>query len=173
VSYSIKFKDGRVCELDSLRNADLRNADLRNADLRNADLRNADLKNADLRNADLKNADLCNADLCNADLCNADLCNADLCNADLCNADLCNADLRNADLSFCKGVLSFSGGMHFAFSYIYKDVKYIKIGCITRTAEDWGREFKAVGKKEDYNETKIKVYGSFIQFINTIPNEAY
>jgi hypothetical protein len=136
-----------------LSNADLRLANLSYADLSNADLRLADLSNANLINANLRRANLSYADLSNADLSNANLSNADLSNADLRRADLSYADLSNADLSNAKIIYKtlevtchqITGWKnlytYYVMAYKAKDMDIIKMGCHTRTTDEWLSHF--------------------------------
>ena len=140
-------------EKDGVR-ADLRSADLRSANLRYADLSSADLRNADLRNADLRYADLSSADLRYADLRSANLRYADLRYADLSNADLSSADLRSADL------ITFQFRRHMAY-FTFDD--HIRIGCHNLTIKTWLKDFKKIGKAEDYSKDEIDFYGTFIK----------
>ena len=99
--YIITFLDGTIREFITLIRADLRGADLRGADLSGADLREADLYEADFRGADLEGADFR-------------------------GANLKEVNLEGADLTNCKGIISFTGGKHFAFAFKYNDIKYVK-----------------------------------------------
>jgi len=137
--YIITFLDGTIREFITLIRADLRGADLRGADLSGADLREADLYEADFRGADLRGADFR-------------------------GANLKEVNLEGADLTNCKGIISFTGGKHFAFAFKYNDIKYVKIGCITRSVDEW-LESKEVAIKEGYLSENIKRYKSFITFI--------
>ena len=110
------------------------------ANLYGANLSGADLSGADLYGADLSWADLSGADLSGADLSGADLSRANLSGADLYGADLSGADLYGADLSWAK----LSGAIMPIFckwhTHGIVDNK-IKIGCETRSIEDWDSFF--------------------------------
>jgi len=147
----------------NLYGANLRGANLRGADLRGANLCGADLRGADLYGANLRGANLYGANLYGADLCGANLCGADLCGADLSGANLRGANLRRADLSHTKGVISFTGQQHLAFAYEHKDVRYIKIGCITLTCIEWLEQYKEIGKSDGYSSQEIRDYGLFVK----------
>ena len=137
--YKIKFKDGLEKEFKSLKGANLCRADLRRADLYGADLVGAILRGADLRGADLRGAYLYGADLRGADLVGADLRRADLYGADLFNTN----------------IISFQLGKHFGFYH----EGMVKIGCKSDSLENWLKDFEEVGKKEDYSDQEIKLYG--------------
>jgi len=149
----------------NLRRADLNGANLYGANLRRADLNGANLYGANLRRADLNGANLHGADLRRADLCWADLNGANLRRADLNGANLCEANLSGANLSFCKGVLSFVGEKHLLIYFKHQDVYYFKIGCITKTCDEWLREFKTIGIKHEYGEN-TKLYGGVIELFS-------
>ena len=151
-----------------LRDADLEGANLRDADLRSVDLRSANLYGTDLRSADLRYDNLEGADLRSADLRSADLRGADLEGADLRYANLEGADLRSADLTgayltHCKGILSFTGEKHLLIYFKHKGIYYAKIGCRTKTIQEWLVEFDEVGDKECYDVETIKLYGEILK----------
>ena len=153
-----------------LRRANLYGADLRRADLYGADLCEAYLRRADLCEANLREADLCEADLRRADLRRANLRGADLCEANLYGADLYGADLREtnlcgADLSFCKGILSFTGEKHLLVYFKEGNEYYFKIGCITKTAKEWLEEFEHIGEDHNYGSS-IEIYGDVIKLFS-------
>ncbi len=56
--------------------------------------------------------------------------------------------------------------MYFTFNrhtaYFLFD-NYIRIGCVYKTIAQWQTEFKDIGKKENYTQVEIDVYGSFIK----------
>ena len=136
-------------------------ADLSGADLRGADLSCAYLRGAYLRGAYLRGAYLSGADLSGADLKGADLSCSNLSGADLSGADLSCADLKGAYLPmFCK------------WSHSMVDNK-IKIGCETRTIEDWTEFFKSGEVIETPRDTddfkRIRaVFESYKAYINVI-----
>ena len=168
--YKIKFINGSVREFASLVGANLRGADLKGANLKGADLKYADLRHAGLRYADLRDANLSGAKLVGADLSYADLSGADLRDANLSGASLRGADLRKAnlsgaDLGFCKGVVGFSGGKHFAFGFKYDGRTYVKIGCKTLDVRTWQEKFECIGEEESYGKDNTKRYGAFINMI--------
>ena len=142
---------------------DLRGANLRDADLYGANLTGANLRDADLRGADLRGADLEGANLRDADLYCANLRGADLTGANLRGADLRGANLRGAYLTHCKGILSFTGEKHLIVYFKYKDIYYAKIGCLTKTIQEWLVEFNEVGTKEGYDVETIKLYGEILK----------
>ena len=84
--------------------------------------------------AALKNkANLCDAELCDAELCGANLCGANLCDADLCDADLCGIKI--------KSIRVFSGLYRYTIFAIldYKNVRYVKMGCLFYSLEEWDK----------------------------------
>lgn len=111
-------------------------------------------------------ANLIGADLRGADLRDANLIGADLEGANLRGADLEGADLRGADLSFCKGVLSFTGEKHLLIYFRHKDKHYFKIGCITKTKKAWLEEFNKEGKNHSYGEETTRLYGDIIELFS-------
>jgi len=154
-----------------LSNANLQNANLHNANLSNAYLHKADLSHADLSNANLSYAYLSNANLSNANLSYAYLHNARLSHADLSNANLSYAYLSNADLSRANlsnaNIVTFQFKKHIAY-FTGKD---LRIGCKTETLQDWQNDYEEIGKKNDYTEQEIKMYGRFIEMCIEIQNE--
>ena len=96
------------------------------ANLSGANLRSADLRSANLSGANLSGADLTGANLIGDDLSGANLIGADLIGADLTGANLIGADLIGAIMPiFCKwSTHGIVGGK-------------IRIGCETRSIEDW------------------------------------
>jgi uncharacterized protein YjbI with pentapeptide repeats len=175
-----------VLRVADLRGADLRRADLTGAYLRGAhltgahltgaDLTGAHLTGADLRGAYLTGADLTGAHLTGADLTGAHLTGADLTGADLTGAHLTGADLRRADLTgadlrgvylpiFCKWSHSIINGK-------------IRIGCETKTPEEWAewlnsnKEYETRRGTLEFKriEATIKAY---ISYIETMGNDLY
>ena len=134
-------------------------ADLSYADLRYANLRYANLSYADLSYADLRYADLSSADLRYANLRYANLSSANLSYADLRYADLSSADLRYADLSSAN-LMIFQFQRHQAF---YSLDDNLRIGCLYLPLDEWVNKFEEIGKREQYSDLQIKVYGSFIK----------
>jgi len=124
-----------------------------------ADLSYADLSYANLRSANLRYADLRYANLSYADLRYANLRYADLRYADLSYADLRYADLRYADLSSAN-LMIFQFQRHQAF---YSLDDNLRIGCLYLPLDKWVNKFEEIGKREQYSDLQIKVYGSFIK----------
>ena len=105
------------------------------------DLIGANLGGADLRGANLGDADLRGANLRGADLRDADLRDADLIGANLGGADLRGANLRKAGK--IKKCAVFSGlYKYIVMPIIAADgVKWVRLGCYTRTVADWDVDF--------------------------------
>ena len=112
---------------------------------------------------DLYGANLRNVNLRSAYLNGADLRKADLYGANLTGADLTGANLTGATLTHCKGILSFTGEKHLIVYFKYNDKYYAKIGCRTKTIEDWLVKFDEVGIKEGYGVETIKLYGEILK----------
>lgn len=160
--------------------ADLEDADLSGADLQYADLRGANLRGATLWKANLEGADLIGADLRGAYLSYANLRWANLIEADLREADLSSADLRTANLRGAKLIgtnlynamlgknnidsISIEGSKNI-INYING---YINIGCLSKTIEEWKKEYKKVGKEQRYSKEEIKEYKAYIDLIDTL-----
>lgn len=97
----------------------------------------------------------------------ADLCYADLRSANLSSANLRSANIRNANL--CNtNLLTFQFNRHFAF---YVKGSNIQIGCHSFDIKTWKKEYKALGKKEGYSDTEIKMYGTFIKMCDKLSKE--
>lgn len=136
--YKINFLDGTTKEFETLIEADLRRANLREADLRRADLRVSNLYKANLEGADLRGVDLR-------------------------GADLEGANLRGANLEGTKGILSFTGGRHLAFAYMYNKQFRIKIGCKDFSLEFWLEHIDTIGTNNMYSTQEINRYLHFIE----------
>ena len=104
-------------------------------------------------------ADLSYADLRYANLRYANLSYADLSYADLRYADLSSADLRYANLSSAN-LMIFQFQRHQAF---YSLDDNLRIGCLYLPLDEWVNKFEEIGKREQYSDLQIKVYGSFIK----------
>ena len=137
------------------------------ADLTVAYLRGADLSDANLRGANLSGADLRDANLRDANLSDANLIGADLSGADLSGTDLTGANLSGADLSRTEGIISFTLGKHFGFSFTYKGITYVKIGCECHTLEHWLTNVEAIGKRHGYTDNQIQDYTDMLELIHT------
>ena len=110
-------------------------------------------------------ANLRGADLREANLREANLRGADIWGANLWGADLREADLWRADLDFCKGILSFTGEKHLLIYFKHNNAYYFKIGCITKTCNEWLKEFETVGEEHEYGEN-TKLYGDVIKLFS-------
>jgi len=106
------------------------------------------------------------ANLSGANLSRANLSGADLSGANLSGADLSRADLSGADLSFTC-IFGLYLGKHFVFGWKKTKEIVIKIGCIEHTAKEWKKEFKKIGKNENYTPKEIEAYGRGIKFIES------
>jgi len=144
--------------LINLNVANLHGANLCGADLHDADLHDADLHGADLHGADLHGANLCGADLHGADLHGADLHGADLHGANLYGANLCGADLYGT-----KGILTFVGERDLLIYFKHKETYYFKIGCMTKTSDEWLRSFSDIGAQNRYSKDTTRLYGDVIK----------
>ena len=163
---AVEAENWRVAvELAIKQKANLRSADLRSADLRHANLRYANLSYANLRSADLRYANLSSADLSYADLRSADLSYADLRSANLRSADLSYADLRSADLSYADlrsaNLLIFQYQRDQAFFTTKEGA--LRIGCVFMPISEWLIGYKDIGKKNNYTDLQIEMYGDFIK----------
>ena len=169
VAHSGEFENIKECLLDylyrnsggshpiclDLEDADLRHTDLNYANLSHANLNHTDLNYANLNGADLRHTTLNGADLRHTDLSNAKLNHANLSHADLNYADLNYADLRHTTLNGAKltNIKRFNKTLkHFnRWDNLYKydveigittkDEVIIKMGCFTRSLEEWEDNF--------------------------------
>jgi uncharacterized protein YjbI with pentapeptide repeats len=114
---------------------------------------------ANLFGADLSGADLSGANLSEADLYRANLSEADLSGANLSGANLSEANLFGANL-FGARIFNFQFNRNCVY---YTYTNYIKIGCITKTIDEWLKEYKQIGKDNKYSDLEIKLYGQFIK----------
>ena len=89
----------------------------------------------------------------------ADLSYADLRYANLRYANLSSADLRYANLSSAN-LMIFQFQRHQAF---YSLDDNLRIGCLYLPLDEWVNKFEEIGKREQYSDLQIKVYGSFIK----------
>ena len=136
------------------------------ANLHGADLRGTNLHGADLRGANLREVNLEGADLRGANLREAYLQDANLRGANLRGANLRCASLRGTNLSSTKGILSFTGEKHLLIYFKYDNKHYFKIGCITKTKEEWLEDFNFEGKNHSYGEDTIQLYGDVIKLFS-------
>ena len=171
-----------VNEGADLNGADLNGADLNGAYLNGADLSGAYLRGAYLRGAYLRGADLRGAYLRGADVNGANLSGADLSGAYLSGADLSGAYLSGADLSgaYLSGIkikkcAVFTG----LYKYIViavideKDVKWIKMGCYTRKATEWEKDFwnndnEFPNNKSESSKLRVFAYKTALKWFVTI-----
>ena len=79
--------------------------------------------------------------------------------ADLSSANLSSANLRYADLSSAD-LMIFQFQRHQAF---YSLDDNLRIGCLYLPLDEWVNKFEEIGKREQYSDLQIKVYGSFIK----------
>jgi len=179
---SIKIRNRFTSEVikevegDSLAGADLSESNLSEADLSGNNLTRANLfgtclNEADLREANLYKADLSGSSLYEADLSGSNLYKANLSESELYGANLCGADLRGANLSganlhFCRGVLAFYGEKHLLIYFKFEDIYYFKIGCITKTKDEWLKEFNDKGVKHSYRIETTRLYGDVIKLFS-------
>ncbi len=93
----------------------------------------------------------------------ADLGDANLRGANLTSADLRGANLTSANLRGAKGItlpiISISGSCH---TLQYMTGK-IKIGCENHTVEKWLKDYKEIGKRNNYTPEQIAEYGEYIK----------
>ena len=82
---------------------------------------------------------------------------------DLCEADLRGADLYGADLYGAKGILTFVGERDLLIYFKHKETYYFKIGCMTRTSDEWLRSFSEIGAQNGYSEDSTRLYGDVIK----------
>jgi len=108
--------------------------------------------------ANLHGANLCGADLHGADLHGADLHGADLHGANLYGANLCGADLYGT-----KGILTFVGERDLLIYFKHKETYYFKIGCMTKTSDEWLRSFSDIGAQNRYSKDTTRLYGDVIK----------
>ena len=131
-----------------------------------ANLAYANLAYANLAYANLEGANLEGADLKGANLRYADLVDANLVDANLAGANLEGANLAGADLRGAKGVISFSLGRHFGFSYKYDGTVFVKIGCEHHSLEHWVSNVVSIGGSHKYTPNQIKNYKLQIDLIS-------
>ena len=113
--------------------------------------------------ANLIGAYLHKADLYEAVLRGANLRGTDLRGADLRRADLRRADLYGADLRGAKGIMSFIGEKNLLVYFYCNSEHYFKIGCKTLPYKDWLKDYKKIGKENNYTNDQIELYGTIIK----------
>jgi hypothetical protein len=153
-------------ERANLSGVDLSKVNLSKANLSKVNLSKANLSKANLSKADLSGVDLSWTNLSEANLSGAVLYGAVLFKANLSGAILKQANLCGANLSHTS-IISFSGTKHFAFYH----EGMLKIGCMEESLEWWKNNYKEVGKKRNHSNHEIKLYGSFIKFLTTLPKD--
>jgi len=147
----------------NLSGANLTGADLSGADLSGANLSGANLFKVNLSWANLSWANLFGADLSEANLYGACLFGANLTKANLSKTNLSGADLSQANLTFTS-VYSFTLGKN--FGYYFNGV--VKIGCIELPLEQWLKDYKKIGRENNYTEQDIENYGNMLKFLKEI-----
>jgi uncharacterized protein YjbI with pentapeptide repeats len=93
----------------------------------------------------------------------ANLRGTDLREANLRGADLREADLYGADLREAKGILTFVGERDLLIYFKHKETYYFKIGCMTKTSDEWLRSFSDIGAQNRYSEDTTRLYGDVIK----------
>jgi uncharacterized protein YjbI with pentapeptide repeats len=82
------------------------------------------------------------------------------------SADLQWADLRGADLHWATlrrtNLILFQFNQH---RLIYTGDDKIRIGCEHKTITEWLESYEIVGKKHEYTNEEIKMYGAVIKMI--------
>ena len=91
---------------------------------------------------------------------------ADLRRADLYGADLSGADLSGADL---RDLLCISGSADYVQYYDGS----IKIGCFFYSVEYWKMMYDTIGRENDYTESQIKEYRTYIKMCEQFQKEIY
>ena len=129
----------RGCDLSY---SNLSGCDLRNSNLRGCDLSNSDLSDSNLSNSNLRGCDLSYSNLSGCDLRNSNLRGCDLRNSNLSDSNLRGCDLSNSDLSGC-AIPIFS---KWTVTIINNEI--IKIGCKSKTIEDWDLFFASTEEFE-------------------------
>src|ERR1035437_8413197 len=104
------------------------------------------------------------ANLSGANLSGANLSGANLSGANLSGANLSGANLSGANLSGTllegKTILSFQFEKHTAYFYGADETR---LGCHVKAVNEWLETFEEVGKKENYTDKQIEMYGNFIK----------
>lgn len=121
----------------------------------------ADLRGVNLRGVNLRDANLSGVNLSGANLRGVNLSDANLSGANLSGANLRGADLSYVNLRGVKGIITFQAGKHLAIHY--KDM--IGIGCEYHTISHWLKNYKILGAENDYTDTEINMYYSFIKMV--------
>ncbi len=101
----------------------------------------------------------------------ANLRGADLSGADLREADLRGANLGGADLGRAKGK-NFCLG-YFGRHHAIAAGGYISIGCERHTYQEWLDNYQEIGKKYNYSDEEIEIYGQWIEMATRRNYEAY
>ena len=140
--------------------------DLYGDDLCGADLSGADLSGVDLCEASLYGADLSGAQLSGADLSGANLRGADLSGSSLYGANLRAANLRGTNLCGTKGILTFVGERDLLIYFKNKGTYYFRIGCMTKTSDEWLRSFSEIGAQNGYSADTTRLYGDVIKLFS-------
>jgi len=90
---------------------------------------------------------------------------ANLEGAKLGGASLGGANLEGAYLVSAKGVIVFSLGRHFGFSYKYDGTVFVQIGCKHHSLEHWNNNIKDIGTKNKYKENEIHRYATQLSML--------
>lgn len=154
-SYS-RFKES------SLRFSNFNKCNFIMSDFRSSNMAFSSFSYCDFSRANLCGAYLFDSELIGCDFRCADFSKANLSRSDLYGSNLSSSNLSGANLSFCKNIISLNLGRHVAVYYFYKNHR-MKIGCLDFPIETWVRQFKSIGRSNNYSDDEIQIYGDFIK----------
>ena len=78
-------------------------------------------------------------------------------------ANLREADLRGANLRGVEGILTFIGERDLLIYFKHKENYYFKIGCMTKTSDEWLRSFADIGVQNRHSKGTTRLYGDVIK----------
>ena len=77
--------------------------------------------------------------------------------------NLSGANLCGADLSGTKGIMSFNGEKDLLVYFYHDNDHYFKIGCKTFSYKTWLKDYKKIGKENNYTNDEIELYGTIMK----------
>ena len=97
-------------------------------------------------------------------LVGADLRYADLRHANLRGANLVGANLIGADLKYTKGIYT----IQLDRALIIVHATQVQIGCEKHSIDYWLEYYKEIGKKNEYTDKQIEIYGKQLDVIELL-----
>ena len=65
-----------------------------------------------------------------------------------------------------KGILTFVGERDLLIYFKNNETYYFKIGCLTKTSDEWLKSFMDIGAQNEYSEDTTRLYGDVIKLFS-------